>query len=427
MTENAMTDPSQKIKTLAGSTPQGYAGVLVRDSQYVWRYDATDQACALALSMPIRAQSYNSHQPHPIFAMNLPEGAQLDRLSKRFVKEFAKFDDMAILSIVGQDQIGRVRLTNDANSPRSKKASIGLSEILKSKANDGLFEYLTNTYYETGISGVQPKVLVPDADANTHGAPTKERMTAKDAELIVKTGGGDYEYLSQNEFVCMQAAKQAGIEVPEFHLSDDASLFVVRRFDISVDDLNGAPQLKQLGFEDMAVLSNASYDPAGHYKYKSSYENVAKVVSLFCTNNMHVQLQKFFDYLVLSCMVRNGDAHLKNFGLIYASPSDRASVRLAPLFDVVTTSVYRFEDKFTGRSLADQTLALKLNKSNAYPNRKELIEFGKKYCFVSNPETVIERIAQACTDVMKRHKSLFPTEFGNRMAEEWESGKVSLM
>lgn len=419
MTKTA-TAIGQKIKALAGSTPQGYAGVLVRDSQYVWRYDAKEQACALALTMPIRAQSYNSHQPHPIFAMNLPEGAQLDRLSKRFVKEFSKFDDMAILSIVGQDQIGRVRLTQEANTPRSKKASIGLSEILKSKANDGLFEYLTNTFYESGISGVQPKVLVPDADAT----PPKERLTAKDAELIVKTGGSDYEYLSQNEFLCMQAAKHAGIEVPEFHLSDDGSLLVIRRFDILVDGVNDD---QQLGFEDMAVLSNASYDQAGHYKYKSSYENVAKILSLFCTNNMHLQLQKFFDYLVLSCMVRNGDAHLKNFGLLYTSPADRASIRLAPLFDVVTTSVYRFEDKITGRSLADQTLALKLNKSNAYPKRRELIEFGKRYCFVSHPELVIDRIAQACTDVMKQYKSLFPTEFGNRMAQEWELGKVALV
>lgn len=415
-----MTEASKKIKTLVGSTPQGNSGVLVRDSQYVWRYDSKDQACAIALSMPIRAQSYNSHQPHPIFAMNLPEGAQLERLSKRFVKEFAKFDNMAILSIIGEDQIGRVRLSQEANNPRSQKTSIGLSEILKSKANDGLFEYLTNTFYETGISGVQPKVLVPDADTT----PATERLTAKDAELIVKTGGSDYEYLSQNEFICMQAAKQAGIEVPEFHLSNDGSLFVIRRFDI----VNGDKAInRQLGFEDLAVLTNASYDQAGHYKYKSSYENVAKALSLICTNNMHVQLQKFFEYLVLSCMVRNGDAHLKNFGLVYTSPADRASIRLAPLFDVVTTSVYRFEDKLTGRSLADRTLALKLNKSNAYPTRQELIQFGKAYCFVSNPDIVIERIAQACTDVMKHHKSLFPIEFGHRMAEEWESAKVSLM
>ena len=410
-----MTNLNQKIKSLSGSTPQGDSGELVRDSQYVWRYNAKDQACAIALGMPIRAQSYNSNQPHPIFAMNLPEGAQLDRLSKRFTKEFAKFDEMAILSLVGQDQIGRVRLTTEITSPRSRKASIGLSEILKSRANDGLFEYLTNTFYESGISGVQPKVLVPDADARS----AKERMTAKDAELIVKTGGSDYEYLSQNEFVCMHAAKQAGIDVPEFHLSEDGFLFVIRRFDI-------LPDGELLGFEDMAVLSNATYDQAGHYKYKSSYENIAKVLSLSCTKNMHVQLQKFFDYLVLSCTLKNGDAHLKNFGLIYTSPADRASIRLAPLFDVVTTSVYRFEDTFTGRSLADQTLALNLNKSNAYPSRKELIEFGKKYCFVTNPEIVIDRIAQACTEVMKQYRTLFTTEFGNRIAEEWDSGKAQL-
>ena len=37
-------------------------------------------------------------------------------------------------------------------------------------------------------------------------------------------------------------------------------------------------------------------------------------------------------------MVRNGDAHLKNFGVLYRSCNEK---RLAPMFDVVTTSIYR--------------------------------------------------------------------------------------
>ena len=409
-------DLTQKIKKLTGYTQQGYSGELLKESQFVWRYNVTKRECELSLAMPIRAQTYNSNQPHPIFAMNLPEGDQLHRLSKRFAKEFAKFDEMAILSIVGGDQIGRVELKVEGNKARPKKATIGLSQVLKSKAHEGLFEYLTETFYDTGISGVQPKVLIPDADIVL---PTG-RTTAQASGLIVKTGGAEYENLSQNEYVCMLAAKRAGLEVPEFHLSDDGSLFIMRRFDLLEDG-------SKLGFEDFAVLGNASYDNAGNYKYKGSYEGVSKLIGMYCiNNNAHRQRQKYFEYLALSCMLRNGDAHLKNFGLLYSNPADLTSVKLAPLFDVVTTSAYNFEDSRTGRVLSDRTLALKLNKSNTYPTRKELMAFGRDYCFVAKPEVVIDRIAQAMSEVMKEYRSLFPTEFGNRMAKEWEDGVASL-
>lgn len=414
-------DLTQKIKKLAGYTPQGYSGELLKESQFVWRYNVTHRERELSLAMPIRAQTYNSDQPHPIFAMNLPEGDQLHRLSKRFAKEFAKFDEMAILSIVGGDQIGRVELKVEESKARPKKATIGLSQVLKSKAHEGLFEYLTDIFYDSGISGVQPKVLIPDADLVSPDIVLNTgRATAQASDLIVKTGGAEYENLSQNEYVCMLAAKRAGIEVPEFHLSDDGSLFIMRRFDLLE---NGS----KLGFEDFAVLGNASYDNAGNYKYKGSYEGVSKLIGMYCiNNNAHQQRQKYFEYLALSCMVRNGDAHLKNFGLLYSNPADLTSVKLAPLFDVVTTSAYNFEDNRTGRVLSDRTLALKLNKSNTYPSRKELIAFGRDYCFVAKPGEVIDRIAQAMSEVMKENRSLFPAEFGNRMVKEWQDGVASL-
>lgn len=409
-------DLTQKIKKLEGFTPQGYSGELLKESQFVWRYNVTQPECELALAMPIRAHTYNSNQVHPIFAMNLPEGDQLYRLSKRFAKEFAKFDEMAILSIVGGDQIGRVELRVEESKASPKKATIGLSQVLKSKAHEGLFEYLTETFYATGISGVQPKVLIPDADVVL---PTC-RATAQASDLIVKTGGAEYEYLSQNEYVCMLAAKRAGIEVPEFHLSDDGSLFIMRRFDLQVDG-------SKLGFEDFAVLGDASYDKAGNYKYKGNYEGISNLIGAYCSNNnAHQQRQKYFEYLALSCMVRNGDAHLKNFGLLYTNPADLTSVKLAPLFDVVTTSAYDFDDQRTGRVLSDRTLALKLNKSNTYPSRKELIAFGRDYCFVAKPDIVIDRIAQAMSEVMKENRSLFPAEFGNRMAKEWADAMAAL-
>lgn len=58
----------------------------------------------------------------------------------------------------------------------------------------------------------------------------------------------------------MSEAKEVGILVPEFYLSDNSKLFVMRRFDQD-------EQLNSIGFGDMAALMGL---PAGQ-KYSKSY------------------------------------------------------------------------------------------------------------------------------------------------------------
>jgi hypothetical protein len=40
-------DLTQKIKQLIGYTQQGYSGGLLKESQFVWRYNTTDRASEL--------------------------------------------------------------------------------------------------------------------------------------------------------------------------------------------------------------------------------------------------------------------------------------------------------------------------------------------------------------------------------------------
>ena len=67
----------------------------------------------------------------------------------------------------------------------------------------------------------------------------------------------------------------------------------------------------------------------------------------------------------------NGDAHLKNFGVLHTHVGD---ARLSPLFDVVTTSIYTYTRYPGGPELEDRTLALKLlvgkGRTRAYPTRR---------------------------------------------------------
>lgn len=176
------------------------------------------------------------------------------------------------------------------------------------------------------------------------------------------------------------------------------------------------------GFEDMAVLAGKLPDAQGRYKYEGKYEGIAAIIQAFCGTQAQQQTRRFFKYFTLSCMVRNGDAHLKNFGLTYTHPNDPQSIRLAPLYDVVTTAAYDHKNLRTGQRMADRTLALKLNKSNSYPTRKQLIAFGAT-CHEPHPEQVIKRIATAMTEALNANRQRFSTDFFQRLQQEWDDGR----
>jgi serine/threonine-protein kinase HipA len=98
---------------------------------------------------------------------------------------------------------------------------ISRDELLRRPYSPALFDELVRAYLSTGVgvAGLQPKILVPD------------RPTIPVPTLIVKAGSPAYPGLAANEFLCLSAARRAGIEVPGFELSDDGQLLVLDRFD----------------------------------------------------------------------------------------------------------------------------------------------------------------------------------------------------
>jgi serine/threonine-protein kinase HipA len=70
---------------------------------------------------------------------------------------------------------------------------------------------------------------------------------------------------------------------------------------------------------------------------------------------------------VLNNRLQNGDAHLKNFGLLY---EDIDSIRLTPAFDVVSTTAYVHSD----------VPALTLLGSKKWRDKTALIKFAVESC-----------------------------------------------
>ncbi len=371
--------PPQRIHV---STPQGEAGQLRRGQEYYFDYlDDAPAAAEICLGMPKRRQQYTDHALFPIFQMNLPEGYVLEQMRLRLAKT-SRMEPMLLLAMTGGDAaIGRLRL-HAPEMASLETGAVALSDVLAHQGSEDLFLQLVDRYLmRTGISGVQPKLLLP---AHMDLAP--QRGTLATRELIVKTGSSEFPGLPVNEYVCMSIAREAGIPVPEFHLSADHQRFVMRRFDRTDEG-------SALGFEDMAALLGLGAEQ----KYQGGYERIAKLIGLYCAPaHQAAALAQLFDQVALSCMVGNGDAHLKNFGLLYTHP-EAGDVRMAPAYDIVCTTCY----------IRDDALALTLAGSRSlFRARVDLVEFGRTRCGLKAPEKRIAHLLKAMMQTMARQRDL---------------------
>ncbi|WP_404418483.1 type II toxin-antitoxin system HipA family toxin [Marinospirillum sp.] len=319
------------------------AGQLFReDGQRIFIYQSEDPADFVSLTMPVRKRDYVHPCLHPVFEMHLPEGYLLAVIKRHFSK-LVTTDDLGILELLAPGIRGRLHYGE------SEKASapLSLSDLLQ-PSHAGLFEELVERFaLQSALSGVQPKVL----------ARVEDKAALSLDDYIVKAWGEDYPQLALNEYWCMRVVQAAGIPVPDFYRSDDDRLFIMKRFDLKASG-------EALGFEDFCVLQGRKRDD----KYEGSYEQLVKTLKTFVSPAYKREsLQQLFKLLVLNNRLQNGDAHLKNFAVVY---EDIQHIRLAPAYDVVSTTVY----------IPSDVSALTLMGSRKWWGKKHLLRFGVQVC-----------------------------------------------
>src|ERR1700683_5447700 len=201
----------------------------------------------------------------PIFEMNLPEGVLRERLRLAFAKATGTFDEFDLLSIVGRSQVGRIRYTAEKEQLHEDVPFQSVDEILERRRGGDLLRYLLEKFASfSGISGVQPKILVRDEEAFTATEPRGHRLAqrCRGATHIVKLWEPhEYPQLTANEYFCLTAARECGLEVPPCRLAEDGMALVIDRFDLRMDGT-------WRGFEDFCALNARRTDE----KYRGSYE-----------------------------------------------------------------------------------------------------------------------------------------------------------
>jgi serine/threonine-protein kinase HipA len=163
------------------------------------------------------------------------------------------------------------------------------------------------------ISGVQPKLSVTRRG---------KRLVAVESEgrYILKPQTQSFRHLPENENLSMNMAAQLGIEVPPhglFPLKDASWSYVIRRFD------------RMLGGEKRRCEDFAQI--LGKEKYSGSHEQLGKRLREI-SEFPGLDAQLFYERVLFSYLIGNGDAHLKNYSIL---ETDAGRLRLSPAYDMV--------------------------------------------------------------------------------------------
>jgi serine/threonine-protein kinase HipA len=182
------------------------------------------------------------------------------------------------------------------------------------------------------LGGIQDKLVLVRLPTGQFGQP----LGGAPSTCLLKPDYGHYEDLAVNEAFCMRVAAATGLDVAATEVIDVGSIpcLYIERFDRVSGDGDRVVRLHQ---EDMCqalgILPAAKYEANGG-------PSVAQVVDLLRglgSPRVALDVNSFVKAVLVNFLLGNSDAHGKNFALLY---DPAAGVRLAPLYDVVSTAVY---------------------------------------------------------------------------------------
>jgi serine/threonine-protein kinase HipA len=233
-------------------------------------------------------------------------------------------------------------------------------------------ELIVDTIKRTSISGVQFKAAM--------------RLT-EDAQLQLTTEHGQLEYILKppprsldigepqgvpaNEHLTMQLARQVfKLRVAEnalLQFADGTPAYLTRRFDVHPNH--------RLHQEDFAQIADRSQATHGlNFKYEFSYEEIARLIQQHIAL-APVALDELFRQILVSYLVSNGDAHLKNFSVHHLPSGEYA---LTPAYDILSTVLHVNDGNNLALELFAGAYTTPSFDANGFLAYDDFLEFGRR-------------------------------------------------
>ena len=344
----------------------------------------------------LRASYFNRSRLPAFFANLLPEGA-LRAMVERQIRGRGRHE-IHVLAALGDDLPGAIRVALPEGAPPDSPEADHEDQEHGGDAPRLRF----------ALSGVQLKMSV----WKDQGGGLVVPASGLGGNWIVKFAYLGLANVPENEHAMMTWAALAGLDVPRAEL-------------VQVETIGKVPaRFRELGETAYAV---ARFDRAPHGrvhmedfaqvlacypddKYDGmSYERFAALVFLLTGRE---GLDETLRRLVFMAAIGNGDAHMKNWSLLYP---DGVTPRVSPAYDLVSTVAY---------PRLDDVLALPLHRSRQWSD-VSMVSFERiaGACGVPIPavrDTVNETLDRiAATAEEARARSSWAPEGWGRLAEHW--------
>ncbi len=176
-----------------------------------------------------------------------------------------------------------------------------------------------------------------------------------------------------NEHLTMQIAYQVfSINTAPnamIFLSDGTPAYITKRFDVK-------PNGSKWGKEDFATLAGKTDKTDGPaFKYEYSYEEIGLLIKQYVPA-YKVEVEKYFAQVLFNYLFSNGDAHLKNFGLLETVNGDHI---LSPAYDMMNTKIHVQDTPFAlSKGLFADGYKSERYKVLFHPVKDDFVEFAKR-------------------------------------------------
>jgi len=304
-----------------------------RSREYSFRY--TQRSRAISLSLPLSQEDFTPAESRPFFEALLPEGAVREQIASQL--KLATSDSFGLLAELGRDCAGALQIvdnrrTSDQPSVRWLDES-ELDELVEDLPRHPLGIQREDERLRLSLAGVQHKAVLVRDEQHRFGKP----LDGMPSSHILKPElpGSEYPGLATNEYFCMRLAARCGLSAAGVELITAAGrpCLVVERFD--------REQLtwphRRIHQEDLCQALGLTPD----FKYQKEGWRLPSYRALAGLLDQHgpwpgLDRLAGAQAAVFHYLVGNADAHAKNISLVHV----RDGVRLAPLYDVVSTAAY---------------------------------------------------------------------------------------
>ena len=245
------------------------------------------------------------------------------------------------------------------------------------------------------LAGVQMKFSMKEKDGRYNLSKGNLHQDNILGDWIVKTPSTKHQDVPANEFTAMTLASLIGVDIPDIKLVQLSQLDNLPQINLPNEKLAFAIKRidrnegQRIHMEDFAQVL-VKYP---HEKYNSgNYEQIARILYQFSEDGLS-DTQQLARRLLANILLANGNAHLKNWSLLYV---DKITPRLSPAYDIVTTSVYMENE---------QHFALNLAKSKAWYD----VSYDHFEYWAKKSEIPWRAIKPHLDDAMEQARSLWPT------------------